>query len=230
MNNSYAKTRDRIETYFDKTASKTWEILTSELPVSKIRSRVRLGRDRMRAVLLSSLPSNLNGLRILDAGCGTGQISLELAKRGAEVLGIDISKNLIEVANDRKPSELSKKVQFRSGDMLSDCYGTFDYVVAMDSLIHYGVQDITVALSQLAENTTNSILFTVAPQTMLLSSLLAFGKLLPQSNRSPRIAPVSSKSLNKYLKMTKNLKRREAKVLQRIKVSFYISEALIIRL
>ncbi len=230
MNESYAKTRDRIETYFDKTAAKTWEVLTSDLPVSGIRSRVRLGRDQMRGVLLSSLPSNLTGKRVLDAGCGTGQTSLELAKRGAEVLGIDISKNLIDVANDRKPSGLSQKVQFKTGDMLLDGRGKFDYVVAMDSLIHYGVEDITVALSQLAENTTNSILFTVAPKTMFLSSVLALGKLLPQSDRSPRIVPVSCKALNKYLRMTRNLKETEVEVLKRIKVSFYISEALKIKL
>ena len=230
MNESYAKTRARIETYFDKTAAKTWEVLTSDLPVSGIRSRVRLGRDQMRGVLLSSLPSNLTGKRVLDAGCGTGQTSLELAKRGAEVLGIDISKNLIDVANDRKPSELSQKVQFKTGDMLLDGRGKFDYVVAMDSLIHYGVEDITVALSQLAKNTTNSILFTVAPKTMFLSSVLALGKLLPQSDRSPRIVPVSCKALNKYLRMTRNLKETEVEVLKRIKVSFYISEALKIKL
>ena len=230
MNESYVKTRDRIEIYFDKTAAKTWEVLTSDLPVSGIRSRVRSGRNQMRGVLLSSLPSNLSGMRVLDAGCGTGQTSLELAKRGAEVLGIDISKNLIDVANDRKPSELSQKVQFKSGDMLLDRHGKFDYVVAMDSLIHYGIEDITVALSQLAEKTTNSILFTVAPKTIFLSSLLALGKLLPQSDRSPRIAPVSCRSINKHLKKTSNLENAEAEVLKRIKVSFYISEALILKL
>ena len=230
MNESYAKTRNRIETYFDKTASKTWEVLTSDLPVSGIRSRVRLGREQMRGALLSYLPSNLNGMRVLDAGCGTGQTSVELAKRGADVLGIDISNNLIGVANERKPVELSHKVQFQSGDMLLDGYGKFDYVVAMDSLIHYGVEDITVALSQLAGKTTNSILFTVAPKTVFLSTLLAFGKLLPQSDRSPRIAPVSCASLNKHLRTTSNLKNTEVEILKRIKVSFYISEALIIKL
>ena len=63
MNESYVKTRDRLETYFDKTAAKTWEVLTSDLPVSGIRARVRSGRDQMRDVLLSSLPSNLRNGR-----------------------------------------------------------------------------------------------------------------------------------------------------------------------
>ena len=39
--------------------------------------------------------------RILDAGCGTGQVSLPLAARGYEVLGIDISKEMTAVANSK---------------------------------------------------------------------------------------------------------------------------------
>ena len=230
MSESYAKTRDRLEIYFNNTAAKTWEVLTSDLPVSGIRARVRSGRDQMREVLLSALPSNLSGQRVLDAGCGTGQISIELAKRGAEVLGVDISNNLVNVAKDRTPSNLQKKIQFESGDMLSSEHGKFDYVIAMDSLIHYGVKDITGALGQLAKNTTNSILFTVAPKTFFLSTLLVLGKLLPQSNRSPRIAPVSCYTLNKYLQNSAIFSEREAKTLKKIKASFYVSEALIIKL
>ena len=84
---SFAKTRDQLETYFDRTAAKAWEVLTSDLPVSGIRARVRAGRDEMRLILLGSLPADLKGARVLDAGCGTGQISLDLAARGAQVVG-----------------------------------------------------------------------------------------------------------------------------------------------
>ena len=45
---SYQDRRSRLETYFDRTASKTWEQLTSDAPVSRIRATVRAGRDRMR--------------------------------------------------------------------------------------------------------------------------------------------------------------------------------------
>ena len=230
MSESYAKTRDRLEIYFNRTAAKTWEILTSDRPVSGIRARVRLGRDQMRDLLLSSLPPNLSGQRVLDAGCGTGQTSVELAKRGAQVLGVDISNNLVNVAKDRMPSSLTQKIQFESGDMLSGEHGKFDYVIAMDSLIHYGVADITAALSQLAKRTSNSILFTIAPKTLLLSSLLTVGKLLPQSDRSPKISPVSCETLNEHLQQKSIFENKRAETLKRIKASFYVSEALIIKL
>ena len=43
---SYDQTLSRVETYFDKTATKTWERLTSDAPVSRIRHTVRVGRDQ----------------------------------------------------------------------------------------------------------------------------------------------------------------------------------------
>jgi magnesium-protoporphyrin O-methyltransferase len=58
---TYGATRDRVEAYFDGTATKTWERLTSDAPVSGIRQTVREGRDRMRAIMLSRLPEDLTG-------------------------------------------------------------------------------------------------------------------------------------------------------------------------
>lgn len=78
---TYDATRDRVEAYFDDTATKTWERLTSDAPVSGIRRTVRAGRDRMRDIMLSRLPDDLSGRRVLDAGCGTGAMTEILAQR-----------------------------------------------------------------------------------------------------------------------------------------------------
>ena len=83
MTDTYLHTRDRLEEYFDRTAARTWERLTSDAPVSRIRQTVREGRDRMRALMLDRLPADLDGARVLDAGCGAGPMSIELAARGA---------------------------------------------------------------------------------------------------------------------------------------------------
>ena len=42
------------------------------------------------------------GKRILDIGCGTGHLSEELCKRGAQVIGIDISEGMLEVAKKKR--------------------------------------------------------------------------------------------------------------------------------
>ena len=62
----YNERRSEIETYFDRTAADAWSALTSDAPVSRIRQTVRAGRDEMRATLLSWLPADLTGLRVLE--------------------------------------------------------------------------------------------------------------------------------------------------------------------
>ena len=79
MDNSeqgYLERRGQIEHYFDRTAAKTWERLTSTDPVGRIRATVRAGRDEMRSTLMSWLPTDMTGMKLLDAGCGTGALAL----------------------------------------------------------------------------------------------------------------------------------------------------------
>ncbi|MEW6376533.1 MAG: class I SAM-dependent methyltransferase [Thermodesulfobacteriota bacterium] len=51
----------------------------------------------MRPSILSLL-GNINGLNILDAGCGNGYLSRYLARMGANVIGVDFSKKLLKKA------------------------------------------------------------------------------------------------------------------------------------
>ena len=103
---SWQLRRGEIEHYFDRTATEAWARLTSTAPVGRIRATVRAGRDRMRATLLSWLPQDMRGLRLLDAGCGTGALAVEAARRGAAVVAIDLSPTLVALARERLPADL----------------------------------------------------------------------------------------------------------------------------
>jgi magnesium-protoporphyrin O-methyltransferase len=147
---SYQERRGQLLTYFDRTAAEAWSRLTSDAPVSGIRATVRAGRDRMRNTLLGWLPADLRGCRLLDAGCGTGALAVEAARRGAEVVAVDLSPTLVGLARERTPRDLGAgSVEFAVGDMLAPDLGHFDHVVAMDSLIHYRAADTVQALSGL---------------------------------------------------------------------------------
>ena len=228
MKSDYYNTRDKLETYFDRTASKAWEVLTTDLPVSGVRQKVREGRNMTKEVILSSLPIDLTGKRILDAGCGTGQISIELAERGCEVVGIDISSSLINVAKKRIPPKLSNKIFFEVGDMTDEKYGKFDYIVAMDSLIHYGKKDIALMLSKLIKITKNKIFFTVTPYNMLFLFLLNIGKIFPKKDRSPDISPIKINELKSELLKYDTLKNSSLIDIKKISHSFYISQAMVL--
>ena len=190
---TYVHYRGQLEHYFDRTASKAWEQLTSDAPVSGIRATVRAGRTEMRDTLLGWLPADMTGLRLLDAGCGTGALAVEAAQRGAEVVAIDVAGSLVAIAKDRAPKGLA--IDWRVGDMLDPALGRFDHVVAMDSLIHYRAHDIVNVVQGLAGRTSGSITFTFAPQTPLLLAMLGMGRLFPRSDRSPAIIPVREQRL-----------------------------------
>lgn len=230
QHHSYLEKRGQLQQYFDRTAFDAWAKLTSTAPVSGIRKTVRAGRDEMRNVLLSYLPSDLSGQRVLDAGCGTGALAVELAKRGALVVATDISPTLIELARERLPSDLPNgSIEFFAGDMLDPNLGQFDHVVCMDSMIHYHRQDITKALAGLAERTRNTIAFTFAPKNPFLSTMIAVGRLFPRGDRAPFIEPVAEQTLTKLIAQEETLKAWQITGTQKISRGFYISQAMALR-
>ena len=224
---TYQERRGQIETYFDRTAVQAWARLTSDAPVGRIRATVRAGRDRMRAQLLAWLPADMTGRRLLDAGCGTGALAVEAARRGAQVLAIDLSPTLVGLARERTPViQGAGNIDFRSGDMLDASLGRFDYVVGMDSLIHYRAEDATRVLAGLAQRTSTAMLFTFAPSNPALEVFKAVGKLFPRGDRSPSIVPVAEKKLRRLLGTEPQLQGWMAARTERISSGFYTSQAL----
>src|SRR6267143_166796 len=74
------------------------------------------------------------GMQVLDLGCGDGTTALPEAKLGADVLGIDIARNLVEAGNRRAAEQGLTNIKFQQGDasnleQVSD--KTFDLVVSI---------------------------------------------------------------------------------------------------
>ena len=224
---SYTSRRSQIEDYFDRTAVQAWEQLTSDAPVGRIRTTVRAGRNKMRGTLLSWLPEDMRGRRVLDAGCGTGALAVEAARRGADVVAIDLSPKLVDLARQRMPESFAHgSLDFRSGDMLDAALGKFDHVVAMDSIIHYETKDAVAALSRLAERTSASIAFTFAPRTPLLAAMISIGRLLPRTNRAPWLEPMSKEKLLALMAQDAVLQTWQHSRDERVSSGFYKSQAM----
>jgi len=74
------------------------------------------------------------GLRVMDLGCGDGTTALPMARLGADVLGVDIARNLVDAGNQRAEEEGLTNCRFQEGDAtnlhpLPD--HAFDLVVTM---------------------------------------------------------------------------------------------------
>ena len=220
----YDAQREKLAAYFDGTARKAWIDLTSDAKVSGIRATVRAGREAMRSQIMDWLPDDLRRKLVLDAGCGTGALSVDAACRGAQVVAVDIAQGLVDIARERSPQFLGHgRIDWHVGDMLDPAFGEFDHVVAMDSLIHYRAEDIVETIGKLGCRCSRSIVFTFAPYTPLLGAMHSAGKLFPRGNRSPAIVPVSEAELRRKLGRLPNW--RVART-GRISSGFYTSQAM----
>lgn len=74
------------------------------------------------------------GMQVLDVGCGDGTTAIPMAKLGANVLGVDIARNLVAAGNERVRKEGIKNLTFKEGDAtnLSELKDeSFDLVVSI---------------------------------------------------------------------------------------------------
>jgi 2-polyprenyl-6-hydroxyphenyl methylase / 3-demethylubiquinone-9 3-methyltransferase len=108
--------------------------------------------------------ASLSGARVLDVGCGGGILSEAMARHGAEVLGIDLSQAVLDVA-ELHALESKLQIQYRAvaaEELAAAQPAEFDLVTCMEMLEH--VPDpaaILAALAKLARPGTDVIVSTL---------------------------------------------------------------------
>lgn len=74
--------------------------------------------------------------RILDAGCGTGRVAIELARRGFDVVGTDLDRSMLAVARNRGPDVAWHLDDLATLDLPRHLAGEgFDVVVAAGNVV-----------------------------------------------------------------------------------------------
>ena len=92
--------------------------------------------DRNKEVLLTPRVldwlGEINGLEVLDAGCGEGFLSRLMAERGGRVTGIDYSGKFLEIARDRTPENLGVNFRHLNLEKLDPIQDTsYDLIVSL---------------------------------------------------------------------------------------------------
>ena len=96
----------------------------------------------------------LTGLRVLDLGCAHGHYAIELASRGAEVLGIEGRETWLEQARRNKQAAGLSNVEFVQDDVRNlskDKYGEFDIVLCLGLLYHLDAPAVFDFVGRVAE-------------------------------------------------------------------------------
>ena len=85
----------------------------------------------------AALISSLKPRTVLDAGCGTGRVAIELARRGIEVVGVDADPGMLDAARGKAPGldwQLDDLATVEVGDA-ADRPRRFDVVVAAGNVM-----------------------------------------------------------------------------------------------
>lgn len=104
------------------------------------------GRDRRWKLRLAALADARPGIAALDLACGTGDIAFELARRGAQVTGLDITHRMLELA--QRKNGAARRVRFVTGDMMALPFAdaSFDLLTT-----GYGIRNVPTIEPALAE-------------------------------------------------------------------------------
>jgi SAM-dependent methyltransferase len=111
-----------------------WDRVAGEDPGRDYADRIdRLAARSANAHGEADLVEHLVGprSRILDAGCGTGRVAIELAGRGHDCVGVDVSASMLAIARER-----ASEVEWHCQDLVAlDLGRTFDLVLAAGNVI-----------------------------------------------------------------------------------------------
>ena len=124
------ETADRKRTYVRRlfaTIADRYDLITVLLS---------FGRDRHWKTRLVSLAAIRPGMRALDVACGTGDITFDLARRGARAIGLDVTLRMVQIATG-KPSP--GFAGFIVGDMMSLPFGDAQFDVITSG---YGIRNV----------------------------------------------------------------------------------------
>ena len=186
------KTNDKVivKDYFNQQGFERWRRIYGETEdVNKVQKKIRQGHQQTIDTVVGWLKDdgNLAGLKICDAGCGVGSLSIPLAQAGATVCASDISAKMVKEARERAELALgdTSKLDFMVKD-LEALTGKYDTVICLDVLIHYPTEDAAKMIAHLASLTESSLILSFAPKTYLLFILKKIGEFFPGPSKTTR--------------------------------------------
>ena len=134
----------------------------------------------------AALVASYRPATVLDAGCGTGRVAIELARRGHDVVGVDVDPAMLEAARAKAPG--LTWIEADLTDPALDLGRTFDVVVMAGNVLIF-VPSGTEA--QVIANTARHVVSGWPPRRRLLPSSRRAPAFRP---RCPRRAPRASSS------------------------------------
>ena len=181
--------------------------------------------------LIKYIPKNCNN--ILDVGCGTGELTKKLSLLGKEIIGIDISENMLNEAEKRNYDEKIRYIKISVEDYLEKTDKQFDIIISIAALHHMNEEKILKMMrNKLTESGKILILDLVQNKTIVdyfltiiaailnpLLMLIMNGRLRVSKNE--REAWAGHFQYDKYLTIV-DIKNIAKKILGKVKIKRHL--------
>ena len=211
----------RVRKYFETSGFSRWTAIYGAGDIPPIWKVIRDGHQRAIDAVLDFTAGDRDHTA-LDAGCGTGNLAIELSNRGYEVDAFDVSAPMIHFAkyiNTGRTSGIPPN--FMVGDIaaLAGDKKSYDLVCCLDVLFHYPLEEVTAMLTQLASLSSNKVVGSFALRTPFNDFWMKVGQRFHAKNRMTKLFMFSYDQVEQILyragyKMTRT---------RRIKFFFYDS-------
>ncbi|KAK9278493.1 hypothetical protein L1049_028059 [Liquidambar formosana] len=190
--------KEVVREYFNNTGFQRWKKIYGETDeVNRVQLDIRLGHSKTVENVMQMLTDegSLEGVTVCDAGCGTGCLSIPLAKQGAIVSASDISAAMVAEAekqareqlltgkDDQSPAPVMPKFEVSDLESLDGKYNT---VICLDVLIHYPQSKADGMIAHLASLAEERLILSFAPKTFYYDLLKRVGELFPGPSKATR--------------------------------------------
>ncbi|XP_076891802.1 magnesium protoporphyrin IX methyltransferase, chloroplastic-like [Bidens hawaiensis] len=185
--------KEVVREYFTNDGFQRWKKIYGDTDdVNKVQLDIRIGHAKTVESVMKMLldEGSIRGVNVCDAGCGTGLLSVPLAKEGAVVNASDISASMVAEAQKQAKEALQgiddvQLPKFEVSD-LESLNGKYDTVVCLDVLIHYPQSKADGMIAHLASLAENRLILSFAPKTFYYDLLKRIGELFPGPSKATR--------------------------------------------
>ena len=172
--------RSRLQSYFDGTGFERLSAIYGQEECAGFRRAVREGHRRVVQTVVSWLHPQIpfETEDVLDAGCGTGALSIPLAQAGVRVDGIDFSHRMIATAKERgrQADVPGGFLSFEVRD-LESVDRPYNTIVCIDVLARYSTEASVDILQHLSSLARRRLVLTFTPKTSMDYVWRAIGAL-----------------------------------------------------
>ena len=184
-----SETGSRVRKYFETSGFSRWTAIYGTGDVPPIWKVIRDGHDRALETVTSWVATS-KGHTALDAGCGTGNLSVELAHHGFEVDAFDVSAPMIHFAkyiNAGRTKGIPPR--FLVGDIaaLAGRDRRYDVVCCLDVLFHYPYEEVADMLTRLTSLAAHKVVGSFALRTPMNDFWMKVGQRFHAKNRMTKL-------------------------------------------